>query len=40
MIKDLSEKKQFILSTFNPELVEQGDKFFGILNRQGVMCDL
>ena len=37
MIKQLSEKKQVILSTFHPELCEQADKLFGILNQEGVM---
>ena len=30
MIKNLSEKAQFITTTFRPELLESADKFYGV----------
>ena len=30
MIKNLSEKAQFITTTFRPELLESAEKFYGV----------
>jgi structural maintenance of chromosome 3 (chondroitin sulfate proteoglycan 6) len=31
MIHELSEKAQFITTTFRPEMLAQADKFYGVL---------
>ena len=36
MINELSQKAQFIISTFGPDLLKYGDKFYGITYRNKV----
>jgi len=36
MINELSQKAQFIITTFGPDLLKYGDKFYGITYRNKV----
>jgi chromosome segregation ATPase len=36
MVNELSQKAQFIITTFGPDLLKYGDKFYGITYRNKV----
>jgi chromosome segregation ATPase len=36
LVNELSEKAQFIITTFGPDLLKYGDKFYGITYRNKV----